>query len=376
MQEKTNLEIMGTSQQPDVEGEDAASYDIDMAHYPLDSLLIRSETRTIHDVHRRMEKEHYVMDPDFQRSFVWNRNKQSKLIESILMRIPLPVFYLAEDSEGRIIVIDGLQRLTTIQRYLNDEFSLNNVGSEHEALKGKKFRDLSIKLQNRIEDTQLILYLLDEKVPDRAKFDIFQRVNEGTPLTRQQMRNCIYSGAATRLLKELAETEAFLTATAGGLSSKSMRDREVINRFLAFQFLPIDAYKGDMDAFLAEVLTKINNNPTLLQESELKKNFLRSMRNNFSVWGIHAFRKHAEGQEGRNVINIALFDVLAYAFARIPEDACMAYAAECRENLLKLFHDETFYYSITHSTNDVKNVSARFSLIRNIFPEELQCYIQ
>ena len=102
----------GPSCEEDVEGLDPSSES--WGDYPLDDLLIRQENRTIHDVIRRIDKSAYVMDPDFQRDFIWLDDKQSKLIESVIMRIPLPVFYLAEDAEGRMIVVDGLQRLTNV----------------------------------------------------------------------------------------------------------------------------------------------------------------------------------------------------------------------------------------------------------------------
>ncbi|MDA6365730.1 DUF262 domain-containing protein, partial [Escherichia coli] len=102
--------------------------------------------------------------------FIWSEEKQSKLIESCLMRIPLPVFYVAEDKDGKIIVVDGLQRLTTFKNYLSDKFSLSYSNSnglnEHATFLGKKFSELPIKLQERIEDTQLIFYILDEKAPE------------------------------------------------------------------------------------------------------------------------------------------------------------------------------------------------------------------
>ena len=94
--------------------------------YPIDDLLIRHETRTIHEVIRRIGQNNYVMDPDFQRDFIWPEDKQSKLIESVIMRIPLPVFYLAEDDMGRMVVVDGLQRLSTFRRFVK-EFSITTI---------------------------------------------------------------------------------------------------------------------------------------------------------------------------------------------------------------------------------------------------------
>src|SRR2546423_12262904 len=129
--------------------------------YPIDTMLIRNENRTVHDVLRRIEKGSFIMDPDFQREFIWPEDKQSKLVESVLMRIPLPVFYLAEDDDGRMVVVDGLQRLSTFQRFLNNELRLKLP--EHAELNNKRFQDLSPKLQNRVEDCNLILYIIDAK---------------------------------------------------------------------------------------------------------------------------------------------------------------------------------------------------------------------
>ena len=116
------------------------------------------------------------------------------------MRIPLPVFYLAEDEEGRMVVVDGLQRLSTFRRFVSNELILK-LPYQNELHK-KRFSDLSPKLQNRVEDCNLVLYVIDAKVPERAKLDIFERVNSGMPLTRQQMRNCLYMGAATVFFKD------------------------------------------------------------------------------------------------------------------------------------------------------------------------------
>jgi hypothetical protein len=208
--------------------------------YPLDSVFVRRDQRTVNEVVKRIKANRYILNPDFQRDFVWPVKKQSRLIESCLMRIPLPVFYVAEAKDGRIIVVDGLQRLVTFTRYMNDEFPLSKLGDGREdalqenPLLGKRFSDLPINLQERIEDTQLTLYILDSKAPERAKLDIFERVNSGEPLARQQMRNCLFSGPATKWLGRAAENKAFLNATGGSLNKKTMRDREAINRFCAF----------------------------------------------------------------------------------------------------------------------------------------------
>ena len=265
---------MSTQGQPSPEEIEGLGGDEDAGwgDYPIDTVLIRNEQRTVFDVVRRIDKGSFVMDPDFQRAFIWNEDKQSRLIESVLMRIPLPVFYLAEDDQGRMIVVDGLQRLTTFHRFLNNELKLK-LPSQTE-LKGKYFKDLSPKLQNRVEDCNLVLYIVDTKVPERARLDIFERVNGGVPLTRQQMRNCLYMGGATRFLREEAATDLFKQATGGSLRSDTMRDREFVNRFCAFQLLDIGTYSntGEMDEFLARALKQMNQ----LSEGQTQALFTRN----------------------------------------------------------------------------------------------------
>jgi hypothetical protein len=336
--------------------------------YPIDTLLIRHESRTVFDVVRRINQGSFVMDPDFQRSFIWDDTKQSKLIESVLMRIPLPVFYLAEDEKGRMIVVDGLQRLSTFKRYMNNDLELQLP--EQEELDGKRFEDLSSKLQNRIEDCNLVLYIVDAKVPERARLDIFDRVNSGVPLTRQQMRNSLYMGPATIFLRDEASTPIFKQATGGSLRSSTMRDREFVNRFCAFQLLPIDSYnnKDEMDGFLARALKHMNQLP----DTELKalsEDFRRSLRNNFFVFGDHSFRKHQPGQERRGVVNASLWDVMTTGLARIPEDLVQARKEKLLASFCTLMDDELFIRSITYGTNTAREVRLRFGVMERTLAE-------
>jgi hypothetical protein len=350
------------------EGDELEGYETEseeMAHsfgwgdeYPLNTVLIRTEQRTVNNVVERIKNNRFKLDPDFQRDFVWTPIMQSKLIESCLMRIPLPVFYVAEDQEGKIVVVDGLQRLTTFTRYLNDEFSLKGL-----SLNGKKFSELPIKLQERIEDTQLILYILDEKAPERAKLDIFDRVNGGTPLTRQQMRNCLYNGRGTQLVKRLSELKIFKVATGGSLETKTMRDREIINRFLAFSLFEYRSYKGDMDDFLARALKAINEMSNDNIEI-LENKFILAMESNYELFSGHAFRKSLFGagnNTARSVINISLFDVFSFALSTVNLNAIDK--QELKNSLEGLLFDEDFIDSISIGTNSRKKVIVRFSKI-------------
>ena len=342
-----------------IEEVDEGVADEPLKGYPIDSLQIRHETRTIFEVIRRIEQGVYIMDPDFQRDFVWSAEKQSRLIESVLMRIPLPVFYLAENSEGKLIVVDGLQRLTTLKRFRDDELPL---ALSNEDLNGKRFRDLPAKLQNRIEDAQIILYILDYKVPERAKLDIFHRVNSGEPISRQQMRNCLYVGPATRWLREEVQTALFQKATGtslAGAPSRTMKDREVVNRFCSFTLLGYHRHKGDMDAFLAEGLERMNK----LDEKELEElrhRFHRSLENNLQVFGKHAFRKHYPNQTGRSPFNVALFDVFSVLLADYAPEPIAANADAIRQGFFSLMKEQSFFQAISQATSTPANIRARF----------------
>ena len=326
----------------------------------INSLLIRNEPRTVHDVLRRINAGRYVMNPDFQRDFIWDDEKQSKLIESVIMRIPLPVLYLAEDKEGRMIVVDGLQRLSTFKRFFDNELKLKL--KDRQELNGRRFRDLAPKLQNRIEDCNLILYIIDSQVPERARLDIFERVNGGVALTRQQMRNCLFMGKATRFLRDEARTELFLDATGRSLDSRAMRDREFVNRFCAFQIIDIKEYKGDMDDFLAMALKSMNSGAVELES--LSGQLRTTLSNNLHLFGKHAFRKHKRGQDWRSVLNASLWDVMSTGFSRYTEPIVKYHADALRERFYDLMDDEEFITAVTYGPNDPKKVAYRFSAVR------------
>ena len=351
----------------DIEGLDATPSS--WGDYPLDELLIRNENRTIYDVIRRIGQGKVVMDPDFQRDFIWPEDKQSKLIESVVMRIPLPVFYLAEDDAGRVIVVDGLQRLSTFARFVSGKLKLQLP--DRAELQGKTFECLEPKLQNRIEDCNLTFYIIDSKVPERARLDIFERVNGGVPLSRQQMRNSLYMGAATRFLKEEAQTSIFLKATGNSLSSRNMRDREFVNRFCAFSVLSIEDYRSnEMDEYLAACLRQMNDMDTL-QLRGLSKRLRNSMTNNFLLFGRQTFRKHKPEQERRGVLNASLWDVMSTGLACYTEDQVRTSATQLRAAFYELLGDEDFNTAITYGPNDARRVRLRFQKATRMLKETL-----
>lgn len=351
-----------------LEGVDVEVRSPSWGDYPLDSVFVRREDRTVSDVLKRINNNRYVLDPDFQRTFVWSAPKQSKLIESCLMRIPLPVFYVAEAKDGKIIVVDGLQRLTTLQHFHANGFPLDlgkTSDNQDHPLNGMRFRDLPVTLQERIEDTQLIFYILDSKAPERARLDIFDRVNSGVPLSRQQMRNSLYNGPATLWLRHAAESEEFLGATGRSLDPKTMRDREVINRFCAFRLIGYKRYQGaDMDGFLGRALELMGRMENA-ELSNLMKTFKHSMAVNRMIFGDHAFRKSLtenDPLQRRTPINVSLFDVCSVILADMPEKPTAAQKKKVGGIVRDLIRDDEFNFAITYSTNSTKQVKDRFDI--------------
>ena len=349
----------------EIEGLGDPDDDAEVSVYPLDDIMVRAETRTVAEVVRRIKADRFFMAPDFQRDFVWEPKKQSKLIESCVMRIPLPVLYVAEGTDGRIVVVDGLQRLTTFSRFLSDELALTGLGSGH-PLNGKCFSGLPIHLRERVEDTQLTLYILDRNAPQRARLDIFERVNSGSVLTRQQMRNAIYNGPGTRWLYDMSTEWAFLKATTGSLNAKTMRDREAVNRFAAFRVLGWESYgNGDIDEYLARAIEHLNS-ASPKTRSQLGEKFLLSMENNALLFGDHAFRKSLIEPLGqRSVINISLFDVLSCTLSDIPARVVSNAGDEISARIVSLVLNKEFEKAITLSTNSTIQVKTRFEMIEN-----------
>ena len=353
------------------QGEDSS-----LGNYLIDPVLIRQETRTVQDIVRRINDDRYIMDPDFQRDFVWGTDKQSKFIESILMRIPIPVFYLAEQQDGKLVVVDGLQRLTTLQQFLGNKFALNL--EQQLKLHKKKFDALDTLFRNRIEDCNLILYLIEHKIDPSALLDIFERVNSGTPLSRQQMRNAIYNGKATRFLKNEVIEESFIEITGGSLEHKTMRDREMVNRFCAFKLLDLDKYKGDMDIWLSEALQKMNTMP----EPELTKlsgEFRNSLLLNQQLFGQHAFRKYNQEKPSkrrkpskRSVFNASLWDVMSVGLTPFSSTEIESKKIQLKEAFYQLLQNKEFSEAITHSTNQTVKVKARFKHIQDMLHEVFQ----
>lgn len=305
-----------------LEGEENLDHSsvIDELLYPAAEVRVEKVQYSILHLRRLcQERKELVIDPDFQRNAVWTAKQSSELIESILMGIPIPLIYLFEAKNGKKQVVDGRQRISAILHFLSNGFKLTGLNVLC-GLNGCKFEDLDVKLQGVFEDYQLFFYIIQPPTPERVKYDIFDRVNRGgTKLNNQEMRNALYPGEATQLLKRIGESSAFIGATGSGVNPKRMRDRYVVLRSLAFLIIKCGrfnslklSYRGDMDDFLAQVMMVLNEMDEI-DRSWLEDLMLSSLTRISHYLGNDSFR--FDGGERKRAINMPLMESLVYLFS-------------------------------------------------------------
>ena len=291
---------------------------------------INQKTLNVYNLMERLENNEIDLQPAFQRKGgLWDYVRQSRLIESLMLRIPIPTFYFDASNDDKWKVIDGLQRLTAFQNYLVGEEKEQGEGRKKKKLVGlqylPEFNDMTIddlprQYMRRIKEAPIIAFSVEKGTPDMVVFNIFQRINTGgLRLEPQEIRNALYPGAAIELTQRLAEQKDFLEATQYAVSPDRMLDREYVNRFIAFTELNYEVeYKDDIDAFLIKALKKVN---TYTQEEILRveETFGKVMRYCRNIFGRYAFRKISpEGRRGP--INKAIFEVWSICFAPLSEE--------------------------------------------------------
>ena len=353
---------------------------------PFDPKLIkiRSGPPSLDTLIKRMREGEIDLSPVFQRAEVWKLKAKSRLIESLLIRIPLPAFYMDATKDDKWVVIDGLQRLSTLRDFIL-EADLLPAGSEKlrlsnleflKELEGKTFEELSRAHQRVIEETQLTIYLIEPGTPDAVKFNIFRRINTGgLPLSPQEIRHALNQGDVIGLLKNLAESEEFKQATANGVNDQRMAARECVLRFMAFTLSPPNVYKAEeFDAFLNAAMAKLNNVSSEEREA-LSQRFKKSMDASFFIWGENAFRKPSKN-ESRSPINKALFETVAVILGSLSDNEIEELKAN-RENVIKrvdeLINDDgEFFNAISQGTGSITKIKYRFSHFENVLREMLK----
>lgn len=331
-----------------------------------DEIDIREDNHSVFEWVRKLDRSLIVTDPDFQRNLVWKGNQQSQFIESILLNIPIPPIYVNQALTGEYVLVDGLQRTTTLRGFLKNEFSLNGLRILSD-LNGKFFSELDAGRRTKIEDRKLFVFVIKPSAPLSAVYDIFFRINTGgTQLNRQEIRNCLFAGFSTRLTKRLAEKEEFLRAIDKGISPKRMKDREAVLRCIAFTEFDYKDYKGDMDEFLGIVMKEINQQGTDNEYLDrIEHRFSRVMQGTFEIFGRSNFRLTTPWGRGR--INIALMEAVYRFFALYSDERdLLGHKEQLVSNYQRLCAHPQLADSIQRSTGSRNRVLTRFGITEEV----------
>lgn len=346
------------------------------------SISLSSKVVALDTVLRRIRNNTIKLAPNFQRNFVWDVKRKSLLIESMMLRIPLPMFYVSEDKDGRWEVVDGLQRLTTIKDFVLGEdddgkgFKLRGLEFWSGPFDGKDFYTIDRKLNaarivNNIMEAELSFTIINPDTPEKVKRNIFKRINTGgMRLSTQEIRHALYQGEASDLLKELVESSTYLKIVGKTVKDDRMAGRELVLRFVSFYLRKRVDFKGDMDGFLADTMRHINREHTVpvrvaYNKVMLTDAFKRALLRSYSLFGEHAFRRSHDNRR-KTPINKSLFEVWTVLLARISQATYELIVAN-KEDFLREYYeildDDEFSEAIGKYGSEPAGVRHRYSSV-------------
>ena len=315
--------------------------------------------------------------PEYQRhTDLWDPKKQSRLIESLLIRIPLPTFYFDVSDEDVYTVVDGVQRLSAIKNFMglepsNEKF-LRLTGLEYlTELNGKSFDELPSNLQRRLRESQILCYIIRSGTPDKVKNSIFERINTGgMVLSPAEIKNSVYRGRASKFIATLADSDEFRKATNYKIKQERMLDRELVNRFVSFYILNSSEYQENIEDFLIKGLEKIKLDLSV-DIKDIEHRFKLAMTAINEIFGKYAFKKKkTNGKYGK--FNKPLFEALSVQMAHMSEHEISILIKNkilVADSFDKLFNDEIFVRVITSGTASTDSVKYRHNKIKNLLKE-------
>jgi hypothetical protein len=324
----------------------------------------------------RLEYKEIDLNPDFQRhADLWSATNMSRLIESILLKLPLPIFYFDVSDPDKWIVVDGLQRLSTIKKFVIDKkLKLKNLEFLEE-LEGKFYDDLERNLKRIINETQIVTYQIEAQTPKKVRYSIFNRINTGgLSLNAQEIRQALnQQGNGIKFLRDCAEDEIFKRVVK--ISSKRMLDRELVLRFVSFKLIPtaIENFpSNNMGEFLDNSMETLDKTDTSILE-KLKKEFLETLEFSENVLGEnHHFSRSIADEKRTKTLNRSLFDVITVCFSNIEnKDKFLNKKDKFLENLIELLKHEQgdFFKSITEGTSSKGAIETRFGIMNKLINE-------
>ena len=363
-----DIEEMEDDEPDDTENQikpyDPSQIDISPKNQSLDLLL------------NRVENEEIDLMPDFQRKAgLWAPKQKSQLIESLILRIPLPAFYFDGTDNDKWIVIDGLQRLTALKEFFIDK-TLRLTGLEFlKDLEGLGCDDMPKVYLRRMKETQVICYIINPGAPINLKYNIFKRINTGgLHLEPQEIRHALYQGFATQYLKKLSDNDTFKRVTGYSVPTDRMMDREFVLRIIEFYELRVDKYDAIVDDILNAAMALINkkykNDPTYA--ADLEQKFLFVLETSEKIFGRFAFRRMPD-TEKRRTMSKALFETWTVVLAKHSNEELDKLVLK-REYLVEKYmpmftEDEEFYNSI--GSGKIYSVRKRFEKIERLVAEVL-----
>lgn len=337
-----------------------------------DNIFIEMKPFSIRQVKDMIDDKDLELSPSFQRNFVWDKTRQSRLIESLLMGLPLPSFYLSQYKDGILTVVDGLQRLSTIYKFMNNELTLCNMEclTECNDKNYSQLKNILSPYQNRkFGQTQLVCYVIDYRSPSRLKYDLFSRLNTGgMPLNNQEIRNCLSREPLRKALLRMTRSENFKLATSNSIRDNRMDAQGAALKFMCFYDLysdenPIGDYNGNMDLTLNAY---VDNKNLESDFSMYEDAFSNAMYLAFRLFGRYAFRK-VDTNNRRKPINKLLLLTMSVLLAQHYSD----YQVLIEQNVnlvtkLKdlLSDDEHFFNAITWSTSNRDNILYVFKTLK------------
>lgn len=335
--QKVDARIEPETDSAGLEKETDAS-DLPAPEQPFDpaKIDIVTQPRSIPVLLSRLKHGEMDLSPDFQRhANLWGDDRKTSLIESILLKIPIPSLYVSEDKDGNYAVVDGLQRMSAIAHFvdvdaLNDALgttlkplALNAKGlRSFQDLKGKTFNELERPLQRRILETELMVHVIRSGTPGAVKFNIFSRINEGgLPLTAQEIRNAIYPGRWRDEIRKLVDSDEFKQATEGKIQAKRMEDMELMLRAVAIHHQreprPNDQNLEDyLNAFVEKECQHWDD----AKWEKVSRRIKRALKFAPMIFGEYVFRKYFHVGAKRKPINRGLFDTQVGILSRYREE--------------------------------------------------------
>ena len=325
----------------------------------------------------KLKYDEIDLNPDFQRhGDLWSPTNKSRLIESILLKLPLPIFYFDVSNPDKWIVVDGLQRLSTIKKFMVDKkLKLKNLEFLEE-LDGKSYDDLDRGFYRIFENTQIVTYQIEAQTPKKVRYSIFNRLNTGgMPLNAQEIRQALNQQAkGVRFLIECAESDVFRNIVS--VPAKRMLDRELVLRFMSFKLSPNATNEfpfNNMGEFLDEAMEKLDNITDDEKLKELKNNLFETLEFSEKILGEkHRFSRSIGKTEKTNTLNRSLFDVLTVCLSEINDKEKFILKKDIFKNKLsKLLQEESSDCprAITEGTSGKGAIEKRFEIMKELVEE-------